>query len=441
MIIEPQFRTKFGDNLWSDKERISRMLAFERCLANGQADVGIIPSESATAINSVEWDTAGTFTHIFEQSKTSGNLAIPFVESLKLSLASQHPFAVPHVHFGATSQDLLDTSMMLALAAAFDQIYSNLLDIENLLTDLSERHKSTPMIGRTLHQQAAPITFGLKAAKWAMAIHEAAQKTKRTRYETLAVQLGGPAGTLTSMQPHGTQIRGFLATQLNLSDPGYCWHADRSRILTACAAMAQAAGILAKISNDCLLMMQNELDEIREGKPGGSSSMPHKQNPVCTLIPLSVLPIISAHLSTIASLQGHPQERSAGEWHAEWIIIPSISSLTLSAIEQTHLLLSELQVNDGQMAKNLENTKGSLATSELKNLLLSTISAKRSTELVAMLLEKDNTEGFSIAALANSELVTAVGKEELQTLFSYRNHLKESEQETDRILNEIKTIS
>ena len=169
--------------------------------------------------------------------------------------------------------------------------------------------------------------------------------------------------------------------------------------------------------------------------------MPHKQNPVCTLIPLSVLPIISAHLSTIASLQGHSQERSAGEWHAEWIIIPSISSLTLSGIEQTHLLLSELQVNDGQMAKNLENTKGSLATSELKNLLLSTISAKRSTELVAMLLEEGNTEGFSIAALANSELVTAVGKEELQTLFSYRNHLKESEQETDRILNEIKTIS
>ena len=169
--------------------------------------------------------------------------------------------------------------------------------------------------------------------------------------------------------------------------------------------------------------------------------MPHKQNPVCTLIPLSVLPLISAQLSTIASLQAHPQERSAGEWHAEWIIIPSMSSLTLSGIEQTHLLLSKLQVNDGQMAKNLENTKGSLATSELKNLLLSTISAKRSTELVAMLLEEDNTEGFSIAALANSELVTAVGKEELQALFSYRDHLKESEQETNRILNEIKTIS
>ena len=441
MIIEPQFRTKFGDNLWSDKERIGRMLAFEHCLANGQAEVGIIPSDSAAAINSVEWDTAGTFTHIFEQAKTAGNLAIPFIESLKVSLASQNSLVVPHVHFGATSQDLLDTSVMLALAATFDQIHSNLLDIENLLTDLSERHKSTPMVGRTLHQQAAPITFGLKVAKWAMAIHEAAQKIKRTRHETLAVQLGGPAGTLTSMQPHGTQIRSFLATQLNLSDPGYSWHTDRSRILTACSTMAQVAGILAKISNDLLLMMQNEIGEISEGNPGGSSSMPHKQNPVCTLIPLSVLPIISAQLATIASLQAHPQERSAGEWHAEWIIIPSMSSLTLSGIEQTHLLLSKLQVNDGQMAKNLENTKGSLATSELKNLLSSSISAKRSSELVEILLKGDNTEGFSIAALANSELVAAVGKEELQTLFSYRDHLKESEQETKRILNKIKTIS
>ena len=169
--------------------------------------------------------------------------------------------------------------------------------------------------------------------------------------------------------------------------------------------------------------------------------MPHKQNPVCTLIPLSVLPLISAQLSTIASLQAHPQERSAGEWHAEWIIIPSMSSLTLSGIEQTHLLLSKLQVNEGQMAKNLENTKGILATSELKNLLSSSISAKRSSELVEILLKGDNTEGFSIAALANSELVAAVGKEELQTLFSYQDHLKASEQETKRILNKIKTIS
>jgi len=438
MLVEPQFRTKFGDKVWSTRERVLRMLAFEHCLANAQASVGLIPQESAQTINSINMDTVPEFLDAFDFAGTVGNPAIPFVNFLREAVGSQNPAAAAHVHFGTTSQDLIDTSMMLALSSIFDEIASNLTKIEQSLIQLSKQYKSSPMVGRTLLQQATPMTFGLKSATWALGVHEARQRIEKTASEELSVQLGGATGTLALMNPHGPAIRSFMATSLQLVDPKYPWHINRSRVLAACTALAQTAGALTKIANDCLLMMQSEVGEIAEGNSGTSSAMPHKTNPVSTLVPLAALPIISGHLSTMSNIQAHAHERSAGNWHSEWIVIPLLSSLTLSTVEHAQLFLSGLKINETRMAKNLRSTAGVLGAAELQSLVSETIGYERSSKLIQSLLPQNAEQTFAAAAFSNSQLVGSLGKNKLQSLLGYKDHIKECEKEVMRLINSIK---
>jgi len=288
------------------------MASFEGALALAQARVGLIPEASAHLI--VETCKTGVpdTEAIYEEAKISGNPAIPFVRYLRNSVASKNPAAATHVHFGATSQDVIDTANMMALAEIANALDSMLLQVSSDLRTMAMTHAKTPMVGRTLLQQATPITFGLKAALWSTSIAQTREKLKTVQRADMAVQLGGSNGTLSVMAPHGATVRADIAEQLKLTDPDKCWHILRGRILTVASSFAAVAGAAAKIAGDCILMMQTEIGELHEGAPGGSSSMPHKRNPVDALVPVAVLPLTAAHLSTLTVAQMQSHERGVG---------------------------------------------------------------------------------------------------------------------------------
>ena len=365
MLLEPQFRTKTSDRIWGSVERVARMASFEGALANAQASVGLISQSSADAISSMCGETFSEAEAIFDEAIDAGNPAIPFIEHLTETVGNKHREAAADVHFGSTSQDLIDTTNMMALVQVAERLEEDLGRIVSELHRLSMLYAETPLLARTLLQPATPITFGLKAAIWGLAIKRNRKLVQSLQQTELAIQLGGSNGALPAMSPHGSVIRGHMAKLLGLTNPNHCWHTLRDRILTIAATLAGTVGATAKIAGDCLLMMQAEVAELQEGKPGTSTSMPQKKNPVHVLIPVAALPIAAAQISAITAAQLHPHERAPGQWHSEWISLPLLSTLALVSAERLKDMLHHLDVNSSRMRLNVANTNGSLGSEEL----------------------------------------------------------------------------
>ncbi len=438
MLIEPQFRTKLSDEVWGMTARLSRMASFEGALALAQARVGLIPESSAHLIAETCKTDLPDAEAIYEEAKLSGNPAIPFVRYLRNSVASKNPTAATHVHFGATSQDVIDTANMMALAEITNALDSMLLKVSSDLRTMALKHAKTPMVGRTLLQQATPITFGLKAALWGTSIALAREKLKTVKCTDMAVQLGGSNGTLSVMAPHGATVRADLAEQLKLTDPGKCWHVLRGRILTVASAFAAVAGAAAKIAGDCLLMMQTEIGELHEGTPGGSSSMLHKRNPVDALVPVTVLPLTAAHLSTITAAQMQSHERGVGSWHSEWIILPTFSALTLASAERLKAMVMNLKVDTAQMRKNLSRTGGTLATEELCTNLFEQMGHHEAHDFIRSLLDQGDHATFADRVLSNLKISRMIPGRKLDEILRYIQPLKVATKETQNLANKIK---
>ena len=438
MLIEPQFRTKIGDEIWGMTARISRMASFEGALALAQARVGLIPEASAHLI--VETCKTGVpdTEAIYEEAKISGNPAIPFVRYLRNSVASKNPAAATHVHFGATSQDVIDTANMMALAEIANALDSMLLQVSSDLRTMAMTHAKTPMVGRTLLQQATPITFGLKAALWSTSIAQTREKLKNVQRADMAVQLGGSNGTLSVMAPHGATVRADIAEQLKLTDPDKCWHILRGRILTVASSFAAVAGAAAKIAGDCILMMQTEIGELHEGAPGGSSSMPHKRNPVDALVPVAVLPLTAAHLSTITVAQMQSHERGVGSWHSEWIALPTFSALTLASVERLKAMVTHLKVDAARMRENLSRAGGSLATEELCTNLFEEMGYHEAHDFIRSLLNQGDHATFADRVLSNSKISRMIPKRKLDEILRYKQPLEVATTETQNLINKIK---
>ena len=437
MLIEPQFRTNFSDEVWGMTARISRMASFEGALALAQARVGLIPEASAHLIVETCKTDLPNAEAIYEEAKRSGNPAIPFVRHLRNSVASRNPGAANHVHFGATSQDVIDTANMMALAAIADALDSMLLKISSDLRTMAMNHAKTPMVGRTLLQQATPITFGLKAALWATSIAHAREKLKNVKCTDMAVQLGGSNGTLSVMAPHGATIRADIAQQLKLRDPDKCWHILRGRILTVASSLAAVAGAAAKIAGDCILMMQTEVGELHEGAPGGSSSMPHKRNPVDALVPVAVLPLTAAHLSTITVAQMQSHERGLGSWHSEWITLPTFSALTLASVERLKAMVMHLKVDTARMRDNLSRTGGTLATEELCTNLLEQMGRHEAQNFIRSLLNQGDHKTFADRVVSNLKISRMIPERKLDEILSYKQPLEVATKETQNLANKI----
>ena len=336
-----------GDGAW-----LQAMLDTEAALARALERAGLAADGAGAAVTAEA--VAGRFdaAELGRRAVHTGNPVPPLVRALTAAVPG---WAASAVHHGATSQDILDTAAMLVARDSLDAVLADLATAAVAAAGLAAAHRDTIMIGRTLLQQAVPVTFGLVAAGWLTAIDEARQGLARIRGERLAVQFGGAAGTLAALGEAGPRVAALLADELGLARPALPWHTDRLRILELASALAGAAAVLGKIARDVTLLAQSEVAEVREGGAGGgSSAMPHKRNPIAAVVLLGCTRRVPGLLATLAAAAEQEHQRAAGAWHAEWEPLADLLRLTGSASSWAAELLAGLKVDAGRMRATLD---------------------------------------------------------------------------------------
>lgn len=344
-----------------DEVYLQHMLDFEHALARAEAAVGIIPASAVVSIAKACHAESFDRVALAEAAVHAGNLAIPLVKMLTAKVADADPSAARYVHWGATSQDVIDTATMLGLRAAINAL---IVDLDRAITGFARmalRHRETAVVARTWLQHALPMPFGLKLAEYAAALHRSRRRLKRLRGETLALQFGGAAGTLAALGDKGLKVAEQLAQELSLPLPDAPWHTHRDRIADVASALAILTGTCGKIARDVSLMMQTDVAEAFEpaGKGrGGSSTMPHKRNPVAAARVLAAATMAPNLAATIFAAQIQDHERSAGPWHAEWPTLPTLQLVTSGALSAIAEIAEGLEVDAARMRANLDTTQG-----------------------------------------------------------------------------------
>ncbi|WP_441242691.1 3-carboxy-cis,cis-muconate cycloisomerase [Tardiphaga sp. 768_D3_N2_1] len=344
-----------------DTAHLQHMLDFEAALARAEAATGVIPARAVAAIEAAckadQFDMAA----LADAATRSGNLAIPLVKTLTAKVAKADAEAARYVHWGATSQDVIDSATMLGLRAAIDALLADLDRAVAGFAALAVKHRNTAVVARTWLQHALPMPFGLKLAEYASALHRSRLRLKRLRAEGLALQFGGAAGTLAALGDKGLVIAEQLAKELQLPLPDAPWHTHRDRIAEVASVLAILSGSCGKIARDVSLMMQTDVGEAfepsGEGR-GGSSTMPHKRNPVASASALGAATIAPNLAATIFAAQIQDHERSAGPWHAEWPTLPTLLLVTSGALAAVVDIAEGLEVDAVRMRANLDTTHG-----------------------------------------------------------------------------------
>jgi len=315
---------------------------------------------------------ASAIANISNEARQSGTPAIPFVRAFTECVREQNEEAAGFVHWGATSQDLCDTALVLLLQKSQSIFEGDLRRLERALHRLSQQHRGTVMLGRTLLQAAPPVTFGLKAAGWFGAIHRGHQRLNVAFEDCLVLQFGGASGTLAALGKDGPRIAQALASELKLNCPEAPWHTQRDRLASFICACGVLTGSLGKMARDILLLSQNEVAEVVEhggdGR-GGSSTMPHKRNPVGSVLALAAAQRVPALVSSFLSAMAQEHERAAGGWQAEWPIVSSVVQSAGLAIACMAEVAEGLAVDKERMRANIEATRG-IIFAERASLLL-----------------------------------------------------------------------
>ncbi|HXY50962.1 MAG TPA: 3-carboxy-cis,cis-muconate cycloisomerase [Terriglobales bacterium] len=360
-LLDPLFGSEAIDKIFADPSRLQRMLDFEAALARAEARAGVIPGSVVAPI--VAQCQAGLFDlgALAQSASLAGNLAIPMVKQLTWLVAQHHAEASGYVHWGATSQDAIDTGFVLQLRDACAVISADLNRLCDLLSALAEQHRSTPLVARTWMQHAVPTVFGLKVAGWLDALLRHRVRLQQAQGRDLVLQFGGAAGTLASLGGEGLKVAEALAEDLRLQLPAIPWHAHRDRLAEVATVLALLVGTLGKVARDLSLGMQTEVSELFEpGAPGrgGSSSMPHKRNPVISAVVLAAAERVPALTSVLLSATVQEHERGLGGWQAEWETAPEIVRLTAGALQKMVEVVAGLEIDAPRMRHNLDETRG-----------------------------------------------------------------------------------
>jgi 3-carboxy-cis,cis-muconate cycloisomerase len=384
-LLAPLFSSAAMRAVCDDVAVLQHMLDFEAALARAEAVVGVIPASAAASIAKACKAEAFDVSALAEAATRSGNLAIPVVKALTADVAKADADAARYVHWGATSQDVIDTATMLTLRTAIDAL---LPDLDRAITGfakLARQHRDTAMVARTWLQHALPMPFGLKLAEYAAALHRSRGRLKRLRAETLALQFGGAAGTLAALGDKGLLVAEKLAVELKLPLPDAPWHTHRDRIAEAASVFAILCGTCGKIARDIQLMMQTDVAEAfepsGEGR-GGSSTMPHKRNPVAAATALAAASMAPNLAATIFAAQVQDHERSAGPWHAEWPTLPTLQLVTSGALAAIADIAEGLEVDVARMRVNLDATHGLIMAEAVTFALAETIGKSDAHHLV-----------------------------------------------------------
>src|SRR5215472_3895984 len=437
-LLDPLFRGPIAV-LFDDHHRLQRMLDFEAALSRAGAEAGVIPTAAVPLVEAKCRAELFDFQALANAAASAGNLAIPMVQQLTALVASEDPEAARFVHWGATSQDAIDTGLILQLREAFDWIEPQLHTLGDAIAMLADRHRETLMVARTLLQQAQPTTFGLKAAGWLDAVARHLTRLREIRRRDLTLQFGGAAGTLASLREKGTVVASALADELNLPQPDTPWHSHRDRLAEIAAVLGLLAGTLGKIARDVALLMQTEVGEVREpagDDRGRSSAMPHKHNPVGSVVALAAASRVPGLVSTMLAAMTLDHERGVGGWHAEWETLADIVTLTGGSLLQISGVVCGLQIDDEAMLKNLQRTHGKIMAEAVATGLAEHLGRANAHMIVEEACAKAAADGSELRdALASDARVTqALPVAHLERLLNLRNYLGSSEKLIDRIL-------
>jgi 3-carboxy-cis,cis-muconate cycloisomerase len=360
-LFDAYFTARDMREVFCDQGRVQAMLDFEAALARAEARVGLIPVSAVAPIEDACSAGHYDFAALGEAIAVAGNSAIPLVKALGKQIAAHNAVAERYVHLGATSQDVMDSGLVLQLRRALQLIENDLAQLGQILATQAQRHAATPLAGRTWLQHATPVTLGMKIAGWLGAVTRSRQRLMELKPRLLVLQFGGASGTLAALGDQAMPIAQALAEELQLTLPDQPWHTQRDRVVEFGAVLGLIAGSLGKMGRDISLLMQTEAGEVFEpsapGK-GGSSTMPHKRNPVGAAVLIGAATRVPGLLSTLFSAMPQEHERSLGLWHAEWETLPEICCLVSGSLQQALLIAQGLEVDAERMARNLDLTQG-----------------------------------------------------------------------------------
>ena len=438
-LLDTLFRTDAVREIFSDYGRLQGMLDFEAALARATARAGVIPGPAASQIESQCRAELFDMEALSRGAAAAGNPAIPMVKALTAQVERKDHDAARFVHWGATSQDAMDTGLVLQLRNVLELIDAGEANLSDALATLAGKYKGTPVAGRTWMQQATPVTFGLKAAGWLSAIERHRQRLKELRARTLVLQFGGAVGTLATLGKHGLDVATTLAEELKLSLPDIPWHAHRDRLAEVATTLGLLVGSLGKIARDISLAMQTEIGEASEPAApgrGGSSTLPHKRNPVSSAVVLAAAARVPALVSVMLAAMVHEQERGLGNWHAEWETLPEICMLAAGALGHTSQVMEGLEIDAGRMRENLEATRGLIMSEAVSSALAAKLGRQAAHELVEAACRRAVEQGKSLREVLeqDTKLAAHLSTAELDRLFDPENYLGVSEQLVERVL-------
>jgi 3-carboxy-cis,cis-muconate cycloisomerase len=426
-LLDPMFRWEEVAKLFRDDTYLQRMLDFEAALAQAEASSGIIPSSAANAIAAKCRVELFAKEKLAEAASLAGNLAIPLVKQLKALVAIENQDAAGFVHWGATSQDVLDTALVLQLREA---LLLMSVDLENLcarLAKMADQHRLTPIVARTWMQHAIPSTLGIKFAGWLDALGGHRERFREVQNRCLVLQFGGAAGTLATLGSQGGVVARHLSERLKLALPQMPWHSHRDRLAEIATTLGLLTGTLGKIARDISLHRQTEIDELREPAEesrGGSSTMPHKRNPVACAMILAASVRMPGLVSIMLSAMIQEDERGLGGWHAEWETLPEIVCLTSAALHQLATLIPQLEIDVKRMRGNLEVTKGLIFAEAITAALGDKIDRLQARELIDAASERATKEKRHLRDVINHDQKIAkhLTAQQLDKLFDPRNY-------------------
>ncbi|WP_102126796.1 3-carboxy-cis,cis-muconate cycloisomerase [Deinococcus planocerae] len=366
--------------LFTDEAYVRRLLEVEGALATVQGRLGVIPGDSAQAIAALTRTFTPDLGALREGLLADGVPVSALLAQLRPALP---PAARDHLHFGATTQDIVDTAFVLAAREALGVLRRDLLAVGDRLADLAREHAGTLMPGRTHSQQALPITFGLKAAGWLTPLARHLHRLRELEGRLYVVSLGGAAGTLAALGERGLEVEGALAADLGLAVPPTPWHTARDTVLELAAWLAGASTSLGKLAQDVILLAQSEVGEVREGGGGGgSSTMPQKQNPITSEAILAAASTNAGLLAAVARSGVQEHERGTHGWQVEWLTVPQMLGLTGAALAHTRRLLDGLDAQVERMARNVTASHGLMLAEALSFALVPILPKEEARALI-----------------------------------------------------------
>jgi len=440
-LFDAYFTTPAMRAIFCDAGRVQGMLDFEAALARAEARVGLIPASAVAAIESACKAEHYDFAALAQSIATAGNSAIPLVKALGKRIAASDAEAERYVHLGATSQDAMDSGLVLQLRAAIELIESDLAVLADALAVQAERHADTPLAGRTWLQQATPVTLGMKLAGVLGAVTRHRQRLAELKPRLLCLQFGGASGSLAALGEQAWPVAEALADELHLNLPEQPWHTQRDRLVEFASLLGMIVGSLGKLGRDLSLLMQTETGEVFEpsapGK-GGSSTMPHKRNPVGAAVLIGAATRAPGLVATMFAAMPQEHERSLGLWHAEWETLPELCCLVSGALQQALLAVPGLEVDAARMRANLELTQGLVLAEAVSIALAQRIGRDAAHHLVEQCCRQAVQQGAHLRAVlgANAEVSAQLSAAELDRLLDAAHYLGQARRWVERAIAE-----